>query len=159
MTEVPKKAKEMFEALSSEEKKVYEERYRLQKEEFDAFKATEAGQRLLKLQKEAKQAGKTPRKTPKAAVARDTPPSKPPGKKAKTGASEEPALALPAKVNAAATALGEAYAGATYQVLLLKVLGTPGLDDKVDPQKALEALRRNQGNVNLTRNELRRAGA
>mmetsp|Transcript_130385 Transcript_130385/g.237111 ORF Transcript_130385/g.237111 Transcript_130385/m.237111 type:complete len:449 (+) Transcript_130385:107-1453(+) len=63
-SEVPKKAKELYDALSEEERKVYEQRYQEQKKAYEAFMATEEGQQFAKERKEAAKESKGSKKEP-----------------------------------------------------------------------------------------------
>jgi hypothetical protein len=167
VSEVGKIAKGLFEKLSAEERKVYEDRYEEQKKAYGEFTASDEGKKftasLKSLRSDLKeQAATTPQKqgpggpsgapkqTPRRAGGR---PPATPAKKAKTVESAE---VLPTEMVEKADKMGNAESGVAYLSLLRKLFQTPGLScATVGGEKALAALQKNRGNLNLTRNELR----
>jgi hypothetical protein len=162
VSEVGKIAKGLFEKLSAEERKVYEDRYEEQKKAYGEFTASDEGKKFtaslkslrddFKAQSTAATPQKGQNKSPKARGGR---PPATPAKKAKIVDSAE---VLPADVAEKAEKLGAAESGVTYLNLLRKLFQTPGLSYATVGEKALAALQKNKGNLNLTRNELRSLG-
>lgn len=151
--EVQKKAQELFDALPAQERSIYETRYEKQKEAFDQLKEIE--KKALKDYKasvrEAAKVPKEPKPPRKRAVATKPMPKAP--KKAKSNAEEE-VTASPV-VSAKAADMGLADSGVSYVRLLEKLLATPGFQGNVSEEKALAVLKKNGGNLNLSRNELK----
>lgn len=158
--DVSKKAKEMFEALSDSQRKVYEDNWLEQKKAFDLFK--KSGQTAMQLYKKSVRASEkaVKVKTEKTAAtpqkrARKSGGSTSTPKKLRKG-NDEPQLSPVAQKKA--EQLGVAENGVAFDALLRKLVATPGFG-KVDEEAALGMLQKNGGNVNVTRNQLREEAA
>jgi len=152
--EAKKKAQELFDALPDAERRVYESRHVKQMKAFESLKDAEKKalqeykatvRKSIIVPKEPK-VPKERKRAEKASVPRAA-------KKAKKNEETE-AIASP-DVAAKAAEMGLAESGVSYVSLLEKLLRTPGLQGNVSDEKALTLLKKNSGNLNLSRNEIK----
>jgi len=179
ISEVGKKAAELWKAMDAEEKKPYEEQYQKDKAVYETWKISDAGKEALVKQKSMKKGAKapaeqtllSPKKLKGDKTQKETPTKSP--NKAKRGRPASPASnARVAKVARKAKAadstaktqlsqavlskcaeMGYADTGVSYKSLLERLLSADGLAS-VDPEKALDALKTNGGLLNKTRTML-----
>jgi len=162
-TELAAKSAELFEALPSARRKVYQDRYEKQKEAYKAFTAVEK-KALHEYKKTVKASEREASKAVTAASKAATPKKRSAGTKGSPPKRSAKKLVVDSAVEISAAAikqaaeLGTAANGVEFTLLLQKLVSTPGFAGKVSQDSMLTTLQKHAGNVNLARNELRCGG-
>merc|ERR1712136_671156 len=162
-TELAAKSAELFEALPSARRKVYQDRYEKQKEAYKAFTAVEK-KALHEYKKTVKASEREASKAVTAASKAATPKKRSAGTKGSPPRRSAKKLVVDSAVEISAAAikqaaeLGTAANGVEFTLLLQKLVSTPGFAGKVSQDSMLTTLQKHAGNVNLARNELRCGG-